>query len=70
MSNYYLFTWEFWKAAIHRALRTFFQALSGAIVADLVIWEVNWKVIIGGALVSAVISIAMAAATGLPEVEE
>ena len=69
-NKYYLYSIEFWKAALHRALRTFFQALSGSSLAGLVIWEVNWKYILGGSIVSAILSLAMAAATGLPELEE
>ncbi len=68
--KYYLYTKDFWIAASHRALRTFFQGFCGLSVTGAVFFDVNWKYIVSASLTAAIISLATACATGLPEVEE
>lgn len=62
--------WISWvKAAGLRALRTFAQALCGAIGASVFLDQVRWVEALSAAALSAVLSILMSIG-GLPEVEE
>ena len=62
--------WVAWlKAAGLRAVRTFAQALVGAIGASVFLDEVRWIQALSAAALASVLSILMSI-SGLPEVEE
>lgn len=60
---------EFWKAALHRAIRTFFQGLAASIPATALINQVDWKTIILTGAFAFVASLITSCAFGVPEVE-
>jgi hypothetical protein len=66
-----MFTKEFWKAALIRAIRTFAEAALACIgTGAVVLGDVNW---IGAASAGAfgfVTSILLAIATGIPEADK
>lgn len=64
-----IFTKKWWRAAGIRALRTVAQAAMGLIPAAVSITEVNWKTVLGCALLSGLVSL-LTSLAGLPEVEE
>lgn len=57
-----------WKAASIRALKTVAQSAVSLIPASVMITEVDWKVVIGTALLAGVASL-LTSIAGLPEVE-
>ena len=57
------------KAAGIRALKTFAQTCVALIPAAVTITEVDWKVVLGSAALSAVVSI-LTSVAGIPEVTE
>ena len=62
--------WKKWaKAAGIRAIRTVAQGALGAIGSALVFSDVDWRLVIGTAVLAGIVSILMSLA-GLPEVEE
>ena len=61
---------DFWKAVGIRAIRTVCQAAVAMIPAAVTISQVDWKTVIGTALLSGVVSVLTSVATGLPEVED
>lgn len=59
------------KAALIRAARTIAQtALSLIGTTAVVLTDVNWKVVISGAILSGILSMLTSVITGLPEAEE
>lgn len=58
-----------WKAASIRAIKTIAQSAVSLIPASVMISEVDWKVVIGTALLSGVVSL-LTSVAGLPEVQE
>lgn len=63
-----VFTKEWFYAAGIRALRTMAQTAVGLIPASAMIQEVDWKVILGTALLAGVASL-LTSVAGLPELE-
>ena len=63
-----IFTKEWFIAAGIRALRTMAQTAVGLIPASAMISEVDWKVILGTALLAGVASL-LTSVAGLPELE-
>ncbi len=61
---------DFLKAVGIRAIRTVCQAAVAMIPAAVTISQVDWKTVIGTALLSGVVSVLTSVATGLPEVED
>ena len=62
--------WKKWaKAASVRAIKTLFQTVVAMLPASAMITEVDWKVVIGTAALSAVTSICTSLA-GIPEVDD
>ena len=57
------------QAAATRALRTFAQTALSLIGVSVFMHEVNWQLVLSGALLSAICSLLTSAVTGLPEVE-
>lgn len=60
----------FWKAAGVRALRTFAESALAYIGTAALVSEVNWLGVLSAGAMGAVVSLLMAVATKLPEVEE
>lgn len=60
---------EFWKAAVNRAIRTFFQGLAASIPATALINQVDWKTIVLTGAFAFVASLITSCAFGVPEVE-
>ena len=61
-------TKEWWKAAAIRAIKTIAQSAVSLIPASVMITEVDWKVVVGTALLAGVVSM-LTSVAGLPEVE-
>lgn len=62
-----IFTKEWWIAALIRALKTIAQAIVGMIPAAATISQVDWKTVLGCALLAGLMSI-LTSLGGLPEV--
>lgn len=60
---------DFWKATGIRALRTICQTAVAMIGTNMVISEVDWKMVISASLLAGLLSVLTSIATGLPEVE-
>ena len=65
-----MFTREFWKAAITRAVKTMAQTAVGAIGASTIISDVDWQFILSASALAGILSILTSIAAGLPEVED
>lgn len=63
-------SWNFWKAALIRAARTFAQSLLAIWSTAAVLAEVAWVEGLSAAAVAALLSLLTSIATGLPEVGE
>ena len=61
---------SFAKAALVRAARTFAQTAVALIPVGATIEAVDWRLIVGTAALSAVLSLLTSLATGLPEADE
>ena len=59
---------EWLKAAAIRAAKTFAQSAAASLTMTAVLWEVDWKMVLGTALLAAIVSI-LTSIGGLPEVE-
>jgi hypothetical protein len=60
---------QFWKASLIRAIRTIAQTAVSLIGTAVVMSDVNWSVVVSASILSGILSILTAIATGLPEVE-
>ena len=60
--------YEFWKAALIRAVRTFLQVILAVWTAGQLITEVDWKFLLLSAFSSAVYSLLTSVLAGLSEV--
>lgn len=58
---------QFAKCAAIRALKTVAQAAIGAMGTTAVLYEIDWKFVLGTALTAGIVSILTSVATGLPE---
>ena len=66
-----MFTWEFWKAALIRAIRTFAESMLAFIgTGAIVLKDVDWLAALSAGGLGFVIAILMALATGLPEAKK
>lgn len=61
-------SFDFWKAAGIRALRTFIQVILAVWTAGQLITEVDWRLVLLSAFSSAVYSLLTSILAGLPEV--
>ena len=61
-------TVEWFKAAMTRAVKTMAQTAVGLIPAAVTITEVDWKVVVGSALLAGVVSL-LTSVAGVPEVK-
>ena len=65
-----LFTWDFWKAALIRAVRTFAESMLAYIgTGAIVLKDVDWLAALSAGGLGFVIAILLALA-GLPEVKK
>ena len=60
---------RWWKAAGIRSLKTICQTAVGLIPASVMITQVDWKVVVGTALLAGVASL-LTSVAGLPELED
>ena len=66
-----MFTWEFWKAALIRAIRTFAESMLAFIgTGAIVLKDVDWLAALSAGGLGFVIAILMALATGIPEAKK
>lgn len=63
-----IFTKQWWRAALIRAVKTVAQAAVGLIPAAATITQVDWKTVAGCALLAGLVSL-LTSLAGLPEVE-
>ena len=63
-----IFTKQWWRAALVRALKTVAQAAVGLIPAAATIAQVDWKTVLSCALLAGLLSL-LTSLAGLPEVE-
>ena len=61
--------WDFWKAALIRAIRTVAQTAVATIGSAAVLSDVNWGVVVSASILAGILSILTSIATGLPEAE-
>lgn len=63
-----MFTWEFWKATLIRAVRTFAEAMLAYIgTGAIVLKDVDWLAALSAGGFGAICAILLALATGIPE---
>lgn len=66
-----MFTKEFWKATLIRAIRTFAEAMLAYIgTGALVLKDVDWLAALSAGAFGAVCAVLLALATGIPEAEK
>ena len=66
-----MFTWEFWKATLIRAIRTFAEAALAYIgTGAIVLKDVDWLAVLSADAFGFVCAVLMAVATGIPEAEK
>ena len=65
-----MFTWEFWKAALIRAIRTFAESMLAFIgTGAIVLKDVDWLAALSAGALGFIIAILLSLA-GLPEVKK
>ena len=63
-----MFTWDFWKATLIRAIRTFAESMLAYIgTGAIVLKDVDWLAALSAGGLGFVIAILLALATGVPE---
>ena len=66
-----MFTWDFWKAVLIRAIRTFAEAALAYIVTGAVVLkDVDWLAAASAGAFGFVCAVLLAVATGIPEAEK
>lgn len=65
-----MFSKEFWKAALTRAIRTIAQTAIATIGTTALIEEVNWIAVLSASALAGVLSVLTSIVTGLPETDE
>lgn len=64
-----IMNWEFWDAALARAVRTALQGFVAVLSGCAMLQDINWAVIGSGTAVAVLMSLASSIIAGLPEVE-
>ena len=63
-----MFTWDFWKKVLVRAVRTFAESMLAYIgTGALVLKDVDWLAALSAGGLGFVLAVLMALATGIPE---
>lgn len=63
-----MFNWEFWKATLIRAIRTFAESMLAFIgTGAIVLKDVDWLAALSAGGLGFVLAVLMALATGIPE---
>ena len=63
-----MFTWDFWKKVLIRAVRTFAESMLAYIgTGALVLKDVDWLAALSAGGLGFVLAVLMALATGIPE---
>ena len=66
-----LFTWEFWKATLVRAIRTFAEAMLAYIgTGAVVLKDVDWLAALSAGGMGFVLAVLLAVSTGIPEAQK
>ena len=66
-----MFTWDFWKAVLIRAIRTFAEAALAYIgTGAVVLKDVDWLAAASAGAFGFVCAVLLAVATGIPEAEK
>ena len=66
-----MFTWDFWKAVLVRAIRTFAEAARAYIgTGAVVLKDVDWLAAASAGAFGFVCAVLLAVATGIPEAEK
>lgn len=66
-----MFTKEFWKATLIRAIRTFAEAMLAYIgTGALVLKDVDWLAALSAGAFGAICAVLLALATGIPEADK
>ncbi len=65
-----MFTKEFWKCALIRAIRTVAQTAVATIGTAFAMSDVNWGLVASASVLSGILSVLTSIATGLPEAED
>ena len=66
-----MFSWDYWKAVLIRAVRTFAESMLAYIgTGAIVLKDVDWIAALSAGALGFVIAILMALATGIPEAEK
>lgn len=61
---------EFWKASISRAVKTITQTALALIGTTTVLTGVNWELVISTSLMSGILSLLTSISFGIPEVKD
>lgn len=64
-----IFNKNWWKASLIRCIRTVAQSAIGVIGAAAVMGDVNWAMVLSGALLAGIVSL-LTSVAGLPEVKD
>ena len=66
-----MFTWDFWKKVLVRAIRTFAESMLAYIgTGALVLKDVDWLAALSAGGLGFVCAVLLALATGIPEAKE
>lgn len=66
-----MFTWDFWKAVLVRAIRTFAEAALAYIgTGAVVLKDVDWLAAASAGAFGFICAVLLAVATGIPEAEK
>lgn len=66
-----MFTWDFWKAVLIRAIRTFAEAALAYIgTGAVVLKDVDWLAAASAGAFGFICAVLLAVATGIPEAEK
>ena len=63
-------TQGFWKAAVIRAVKTFFQTFIATAGTATLLTDVHWMQVLSASTLAAILSVATSIVMGLPEVGE
>ena len=66
-----MFTWDFWKKALVRAIRTFAESMLAYIgTGAIVLKDVDWIAALSSGGLGFILALLLAIATGIPEAKE